>query len=158
MMMFLPAGVRYRMSMRPAFFGSELGVQFCEFLHYSLLDPLVRRRALPGGVEQPQVIEEMLLDVLLLGIGIHQASERADHADAAPCDLAVLDRLDLIDARERPSDDLELQRAAVEFVYFAQKVAQSQLLEGEDGRFAAVVAKDRETGEEQRFPAAAAFV
>jgi thioredoxin reductase (NADPH) len=31
-------------------------------------------------------------------------------------------------------------------------------LEGERGRFAAVVARDRETGEEHRFPAAAAFV
>ena len=31
-------------------------------------------------------------------------------------------------------------------------------LEGQRGRFSAVVARDRETGEEQRFPAAAAFV
>src|SRR5205085_8012513 len=31
-------------------------------------------------------------------------------------------------------------------------------LEGKRGRFTAVVAKDRETGEEHRFPAAAAFV
>ena len=54
------------------------------------------------------------LDLLLLGVRVDEADQRTDDANASASDLPVLRRLDLVDAREDATQQVELEFRSVE--------------------------------------------
>ncbi|MEZ5257857.1 MAG: hypothetical protein R2705_13460 [Ilumatobacteraceae bacterium] len=113
-----PAAERYWISSRAAFFVGQVAARLVE----SGLDPLLHLSVLggtlPRRVEEPEMIEEVLLECALLGIGIDQSVEALDDLGACSCDFEIERSFDVIQLRKDWQEGLH--------VLFADMVSSSR--------------------------------